>query len=487
MHHQIDPRSSESPGTGGHPLASRLFSTQAVVVVLGLLVGGLIAALGAGIGVAAFAAAIFLLLSIRSIRPALLLAVGIMMVFGREELYKYDIPFAGGGLKPSDLLLAVVLGSWLIRVLVLNRTVLQLPKFFSFAVLVFLALAGASAAGAISEGIYFKDVLLELRPLLQYLLVFPLMAEFDVQTLKKSIWILLGVSVFSSLRILTNYALGVGEVLLYGEGIRVVLLELGAYLPPVILGFVFAMYGVRPKTALGIGLLNLAALAVTFFRSAYLGLGAGLGFIFLVGEPAVRRVLIRLTVMIFLGGIILGIAHAMINPKAINPIESVVSRFLSLREYKDDISSIHRLREWDAASFLIGKHPVWGNGLGTRVVFESPQYDPEFKKLGYQSNEIYVHNSYMWLLVKLGAVGLVSFLLLPCTALYTAVRSLKWLADPSSRAVQLAMCGIITGNMFISIFGPMFNIDNMTPINAFVFGSVFVMAREAQNPWENEI
>jgi len=41
--------------------------------------------------------------------------------------------------------------------------------------------------------------------------------------------------------------------------------------------------------------------------------------------------------------------------------------------------------------------------------------------------------------------------------------------------------------MVISIFGPMFNIDNMTPINAFVFGSVFVMAREAQNPWENEI
>lgn len=487
MRDQPDNFSADSPVRRGRPILSRLFTTQAVVIGVGLLLGGVVAAMGAGIGIAAFGALFFLLLSLRSIRPALLMSVGIMMIFGREELYKYDIPFAGGGLKASDLLLAVVLGAWLVRVLVLNRTVLQLPKFFCAAVLLFLVLAGISAAGAISGGIYFKDALLELRPLLQYLLVFPLMAEFDVQTLKKSIWILLGVSVFSSLRILTNYALGVGEVLLYGEGIRVVLLELGAYLPPVILGFVFAMYGVRPRLALGIGLLNLAALAVTFFRSAYLGLGAGLAFMFLVGEPLVRRTLVKLALMIFLGGVILGIAHTVISPKAINPIESVVSRFLSLREYKDDISSIHRLREWDAASFLISRNPVWGNGLGTRVVFESPQYDQESKKLGYLSNEIYVHNSYMWLLVKLGAVGLFSFLLLPLTALYTAVRSLKWIADPSSRAVQLGMSGIIAGNMFISIFGPMFNIDNMTPINAFVFGSVFVMAREAQNPWENEI
>lgn len=487
MHDQPEHISPVASDRGGRPIVSRLFTTQAVVIGLGILLGGLVAALGAGIGLAALGAMFFLLISLRSIRPALIMAVGIMMVFGREELYKYDIPFAGGGLKASDLLLAVVLGAWLVRVLVLKRTVLQLPKFFCFCVLLFLGLAGTSAVGAISGGIYFKDALLELRPLLQYLLVFPLMAEFDGQTLKKTIWILLGVSVFSSLRILTNYAMGIGEVLLYGEGIRVVLLELGAYLPPVILGFVFAMYGLRPRITMGIGLLNLCALAVTFFRSAYLGLGSGLAFMFLVGEPMVRRTLLKLGLMVFLGGIILSIGHSVISPKAINPIESVVSRFLSLREYKDDISSVHRLREWDAASYLIGKNPVWGNGLGTRVVFESPQYDPESKRLGYLSNEIYVHNSYMWLLVKLGTVGLFSFLLLPLTALYTAVRSLRRLADPSSRAVQLAMCGIMAGNMVISVFGPMFNIDNMTPINAFVFGSVFVMAREAQNPWENEI
>ena len=487
MHDYSGSRPPHPVGNRRHSLVSRLFSTQAAVVGLGLMIGVLITAVGAGIGIAALAGFFFLLLSLRSIRPALLMAVGIMMMFGREELYKYDIPFAGGGLKPSDLLLAVVLGAWLARVLVFNRTVLALPKFFCTLILVFLALAGASAAGAISEGIFFKDALLEMRPLLQYLLIFPLIAEFDAQTLKKSIWILLGVSVFSSLRILTNYAMGVGEVLLFGEGIRVVLLELGAYLPPVFFGFVFSMYHLRPKIALSIGLLNLSALAVTFFRSAYLGLGAGVAFIFLVGEPAVRRTIVKLCFMLLLGAFLLGGAYGVIRPKAINPIESVVSRFLSLREYKEDISSIHRLREWDAASHLISKNPVWGNGLGARIIFESPQYDPDSKVLGYQSNEVYVHNSYMWLLVKLGAVGLICFLLIPLTALYTAVRSLKRLADPSYRAIQLALAGIMAGNMVISIFGPMFNIDNMTPINAFVFGSVFVMAREAQNPWENQI
>jgi len=471
----------------GPTIVSRLFSTQAGVVAAGILLGWFVSSAGALIGVAALGGLFFFLVSLKSIRPAILISVSIMMIFGREEIYKYDIPFAGGGLKASDVLLVVVLASWLIRVLVFDRAVLRLPKFFCALVLVYLCVATASAMGALASGIYFKDALLELRPLLQYLLIFPMIAEFDSQALRKSMWFLLGVSVFSSVRILVNYWMGVGEVLLYGEGIRVVLLELGAYLPPVILGFTFSLFAIRPRLSLAIGLLNLMALAVTFFRSAYLGLTAGLTFIFMVAEPAIKRIMVKLGVFLVSGAVILWVAHTVISPKAINPIESVVTRLLSLREYKEDISSLHRLREWEAATALIERNPVWGNGLGTRVVFESPMYDPDAEQLGYLSHDIYMHNSYMWLLVKMGVIGLVSFLMLPLTAMWTAVRTQRFLADPANRAVQLAMCGILAGNMVISVFGPMFNIDNMTPINAFIFGSVFILAREAENPWENEI
>ncbi|WP_243361352.1 O-antigen ligase family protein [Fundidesulfovibrio terrae] len=468
-------------------LASRLFSVHAAVIATGLALGWLVSAAGAGIGVGVLGGIFFLILSLKSLRPAIILSVSIMMVFGRGELYQYDIPFAGGGLKPSDLLLAVVLISWAVRVLVFKRVVLRLPKVFCSLVLVYMAVATASALGSLTSGIYFKDALLELRPLLQYLLVIPLIAEFDSAALRQSVWILLGVSVFSSVRILVNYWMGVGEVLLYGEGIRVVLLELGAYLPPVILGFTFYLFGLRPVLSLSVGLLNLTALAVTFFRSAYLGLTSGLAFMFLVAEPAIKRLMLKLAVFVAVGGCIIWVAHSVISPKAVNPIESVVTRVLSLREFKEDISSLHRLREWEAASALIARSPIWGNGLGTRVVFESPMYDAESEQLGYLSHDIYMHNSYMWLLVKMGAVGLASFMFLPLTAMWTAVRSLRFLADPAVRATQLAMCGVLAGNLVISMFGPMFNIDNMTPINAFILGSVFILAREAQNPWENEI
>jgi O-antigen ligase len=471
----------------GYTLVSRLFSTQATIVAGGLGAGLLMATAGVGIGWAAVFGLAFFAYSLRSIRPALLLSVAIMMVFGREELYQYDIPLGGGGLKISDLLLCVTLGAWLIRVVVFRKTVLRLPRLFSTLVLLFLLVSVVSAIGAVTSNIYYKDALLELRPLLQYLLVFPLMAEFDTHKLYQGIWFLLCVSVVSSIRILVNYWMGAGQVLLFGEGIRVVLLELGAYLPPVILGFTFSMFRIKPKLTLGIGLLNLAALAVTFFRSAYLGLSSGMFFLFMTAEPVIRRTMVRLAFFLVAGGVVLGFGLAYLRPTAVNPVESVVTRFLSLREFEEDISSLHRLREWEAAAVLIENKPIWGNGLGARVVFESPMYDPEEKRLGYLSHDMYMHNSYMWLLVKMGVVGLMSFLLLPLMALFTVLRTRGELVDKRNRATLLAMGGVLTGNMVISVFGPMFNIDNMTPINAFVLGSVFILAREAGNPWENGI
>lgn len=469
-------------GLGG--LLSRLFSTRATVIALGLGAGGAVALAGAGMGLGAVAGLGFFLLSLKNPKPAILASVAMMMVFGRDEVYSYHIPFAGGGLKPTDLLLAVTLAAWAVRVVVFRAAVLRLPPFFSCLVLAFLTVASFSAAWAISSGIYFKDALLELRPLLQYLLVFPLMAEFDAAALKRGVWVLLAVSVASSARILWDYFLGVGEVLLFGEGIRVVLLELGAYLPPVIIGLVYSMCGVRPGLTMSIGLLNLAALAVTFFRSAYLGLASGLLFVFALADGRLKRTMFKLGVFLLLAGAIASLAHGIWSPKAVNPIESVARRILSLGQYKDDISSVHRLREWEAAVELISKSPVWGNGLGTRVVFESPMYDPQEEKLGYLSRDIYMHNSYMWLLVKMGALGLVSFLAVWLTAMRTAVRALRSTDAPEEKALLLSLAGVLAGNMIISVFGPMFNIDNMTPINAFVLGSVFVMAREASNRWE---
>jgi len=478
------PRAVPRPGSA---LFSRLFSTQATVMAVGLAVGGIIALAGADIGWGAVCGLAFFALSVRTIRPALLISVAMMMVFGREELFKYDIPFGGGNLKPSDLLLAVTLSAWLIRVVVFRKTVLRLPRLFCVLTLLFLLVAVISAIGSVTSNIYFKDALLELRPLLQYLLVFPLMAEFDTRALRQSIWFLLLVSVFSSIRILVNYWLGVGEVLLYGEGIRVVLLELGAYLPPVILGFTYSLYRIKPKLSLGIGLLNLVALAVTFFRSAYLGLSSGMIFVFVTSERGARRAMVRLFFSLIVGGIVLSVGFTVLKPQAINPVESVVTRLLSLREFAEDISSLHRLREWEAASVLIENKPIWGNGLGTRVIFESPMYDADEKQLGFLSHDMYMHNSYMWLLVKMGAVGLMTFLALPLTAIHTVFRVRHSMADPGNRATLLAMGGVLAGNLVISVFGPMFNIDNMTPINAFILGSVFILAREAENPWENEI
>src|SRR5688572_27683985 len=108
--------------------------------------------------------------------------VGILLaavvLFPSEQLFTYSIPLFGGGLKPTDLLLLITLSGFAIRQVFQRRSYPALPGGATTLVLCFVGWAVFSAVLGINRGIFYKDSLVELRPILQYLLFVPISVEF---------------------------------------------------------------------------------------------------------------------------------------------------------------------------------------------------------------------------------------------------------------------------------------------------------------------
>jgi O-antigen ligase len=97
--------------------------------------------------------------------------------------------------------------------------------------------------------------------------------------------------------------------------------------------------------------------------------------------------------------------------------------------------------------------------------------------MGYWSADIYMHNSYMWVLTKMGIVGLACLLAL----LVATVREVLSIPRYKKRNIQTFLLAGLFSTLVVfviaSFFGPMFNEDVSTPVVAFTIGGLCVLAR----------
>lgn len=421
--------------------------------------------------------------------------IAAVAVFQRESLFVVSVPFMGGGLKPTDILLALTLAGWAARsaahaatrtsaealVASPGRWPAPLPRPVTWLLLGFVAWAGLSALAGIMAGNGFKESLLELRPLLQYLLFVPIVASLGSRSIHRIVIVMLAAAAVSSLNTIALYIGGEGnEALFTGGGMRITAVPF-AYM---LFAFVFAVLlragGSRHRLLLyGLAILGLGGLAVTLFRAAFLGLAAALAFATWTAAPVMRRRLLRQAGLLLLalpiGAGALGIGAAG-SPEL---VPALLSRIASVSEYNRDISAQHRLSEWSAAARIIAANPVTGAGLGARVEFYSPMYDEQQNRMGYWSSDVYVHNSYLWVLAKLGLIG---FGLLTATialSLRAALRAIRAGPPGPDHAVLIALTACIVAALVAAMFGPLLNTDNMTPFVAFALAAAHVLARSS--------
>ncbi len=468
---------------------SPLEMATTVVICLGIAVGISLAAIGvplvltiavagglaAGIGAAT------------SIEIALALLLVAVSIFNRSELFAAAIPFFGGGLRPTDLLLAVALSGATLRAMLRRLDRRRAPGLradplptVSIVAAGFVAWAVLSSVTSITSGVNYKESLVELRPLLHYLLVIPLVTELSPAAVRRLSRLLVVASAAAGVKAIVLFLGGdTGNVALFTAGVtRVTDVEFTYLIAGIIFALLFhAAREARPYWLIPAAILCLGGLAVTFFRAAWLALGASMLFVLWRGDRAAARAVVRYTVLAALTLPVLAFALAARTGASVNLIVSIADRLASIRAYREDISAQHRLSEWQAALAQIGEQPIAGNGLGTRVGFYSPMYDHKNAKVGFWSYDIYIHNGYLWLATKLGLVGLGLFLGMIVLAFRSAAYALARDPPAGDRALIFAFPAILVALAVASAFGAMFTVDTLTPLIAFGVAAPHVLAR----------
>ncbi len=180
----------------------------------------------------------------------------------------------------------------------------------------------------------------------------------------------------------------------------------------------------------------------SYKRAYYVAIVVGIMTLFLLqGKKARFRFLVLILIMVLIGSLIIAAAGQW------NAIEA---RINSILHPTKESSASYRLVEWQNALISIYRHPIVGIGLGGIMPMEI--YLSRTNILG-------VHNTFLWVAVKMGIIGLFTYLLLHFAYLQRLIKLNYVLQDPFLRVVSRGLlCSFIafcTAEMFAPMFAQM--------------------------------
>lgn len=435
---------------------------------------------------AAPAAVLVALLVYRRPEAGALAILVLVILLPRSILFDRGIPFGGGNLKATDVLLALTLGAWLVRATVSQRPI-RLPASGTFTLLLvgFLGLALIGVATAHFAGTPQKLALLELRPLLSFLLVFVLVDRArTVEGVERFVRLVLVALAGASLIAVTQYVVGHGSGASYaGNAIRVI-----GWSAFSLLGLVWALVLLpfarsrRERVLLaGLTVLSLAGEFVSFQRTAWVATLVALAVgVALMRAGRRRRLVGWIAVLLVAGLVAVSAVNAVSSRRVGSPVSAAVSRLHSVLAFRNDVSAGRRVNEWDAATNEIERHPLGGIGLGSSITFFDPEFSTESNHYGFFTTQYYIHNSYLWLALKLGLPGLIVFLLLLGVAAANGVRAYRVRSHP--RLTPLVLGGLVSLVVLAvqSIGGPELTDDNTAPVAAAIIALLVAAPRLAR-------
>ena len=403
----------------------------------------------------------------------------LVALFPRSELFDQGLPLAGGEIKLTDALVAATLAAWLMQAAVRPERQRMPSRGLTITLLLFLGLAVLSLSTASGMGTPAKISLLELRPLLTMLLIFPVVACVrDVRQLKLGLAIVLGASALASVKIIFDYLGGGGTASSFTDGGTRVLGTAFQYpMAGTIWALVLFTFTRSEKLRLlllGVATVDLTAVFLTQQRGAWLALIGSLLCLFVMSPDSRRRSLVLASAALFVAA---AVALVGVNARSAshsqNILEAGVERFLSTGQYDRDVSAGHRFAEWRAARQQIEEHPISGIGVGSSITYWSPMYSDINKTFGGSRTEFYIHNSYIWFALKLGLPGLLAFLAFLAVVFARGVRGYRHATDPDVRMMLTGALTTLVALMILSTSGPHLNLDAATPLLA---GTVAIVA-----------
>lgn len=198
---------------------------------------------------------------------------------------------------------------------------------------------------------------------------------------------------------------------------------------------------------LGVLVLNLVSLLLTYERTFWVATAVGLAFVAVKAAPVQR---LRAVLWGAMACVLLFVAFTTIAPGELNAARE---RLLSIGQYRADDSLRIRLLETSHAMVQVRERPVMGSGLGATIFIGRPwQQVPPV-------SEWYIHNGYVWLTWKLGLLGAIwLFILLGWAVVARCGRSGDPLFDALRRGSQAALLTLLIS----SVTFPTFNALSIT-------------------------
>jgi O-antigen ligase len=207
---------------------------------------------------------------------------------------------------------------------------------------------------------------------------------------------------------------------------------------------------------------------LTFNRHSWAEAGLVLGMLaLLVRGPAQRRFWAMAATLLVCVGVILLVVFALPGQRGDQLTQAVLTRLSTLLQPEtfEERSLEFRYLENQYALRRIGERPLLGLGLGAAYRPLDPHLDWE----GFDGRR-YIHNGHLWLILKTGLLGYLSFLGLSVLFIWRGLRNWRHVPDDWGRGVSLGLTLSYVGLLVGSLFSPMVMEWFWTPVIALMMG-----------------
>ena len=221
------------------------------------------------------------------------------------------------------------------------------------------------------------------------------------------------------------------------------------YLPFAVL-FAFAKFysqKIRRSAFIVLGIL-IMAFVLSYSRAAWVSIIAGLA-VWGVIKLKIRFRPIFITVIVLVA-FIFTFQNKIVIYLERNSDESssnLMEHVSSISNISSDASNLERINRWSSAIRMFNDKPVFGYGPGT-YMFQYAPYQLNRDRTIISTNAGdggNAHSEYLGPLAESGVLGLVTFLILIITVLYTGIHAYSRLKDPRMRSIVLAaIIGLVT-------------------------------------------
>jgi|GEM_PF-1979881 O-antigen ligase len=177
----------------------------------------------------------------------------------------------------------------------------------------------------------------------------------------------------------------------------------------------------------------------SYKRAYYIAMAVGIFALFFLldRKSRFRMVILLLALAILCMGII----------TVAGQWQAIGMRMASIFQPTKESSANYRLIEWQNAMISIHRNPVFGIGLGGVMPMEV---------FLSRTNLLGVHNTFLWVAVKMGIFGLFTYLFLHFAYLQRLIRLNRRLRDPFLRTVARALLCSFLAFCAAEMFAPMF-------------------------------